>query len=78
MPRCGATADENHVAQTALSAVCGFSSPNCTKAADLPEMREVCATRSYFHRSHCGAAGHSLEASIALVTRLGTQRPDRC
>ena len=51
MPRCGATTDENHVAQTALSAVCGFSSPNCPTAADLPEMQEVCATRSYFHRS---------------------------
>jgi hypothetical protein len=33
------------VAQTELCAVCGFSSPNWPKAADLPEKREVCATR---------------------------------
>jgi hypothetical protein len=39
MPLSGATADENHGAQTTPSAVCGFSSPNCPKAADLPVMR---------------------------------------
>ena len=50
-PRGSATADENHVAQTALLAVCGLSSPRCPKAADLPEMQEV-ATRSCFLRSH--------------------------
>lgn len=32
------------VAQTVPFAVCGFSYPNDPKAADLPEMREVCAT----------------------------------
>ena len=31
---------ENPVAQTALSAVCGFSSPKCSKDADLPRKRE--------------------------------------
>jgi len=43
-----ATADENHGAQTALYAVCGFSSPNCPKAADFPEMQEV-RYPIYFH-----------------------------
>jgi len=40
VPHAG-TADENHVAQTAISAVCGFSSPNWPKAADLPEREAV-------------------------------------
>jgi hypothetical protein len=51
MPNYGSTTDENHVAQTTLFAVCGFSSPNWPKAADLPERQEVCATRPSFHRS---------------------------
>jgi hypothetical protein len=45
MPYCFATTFENPVVQAELSAVCGFSSPNWPKAADLPEKREVCATR---------------------------------
>ena len=44
MPLRGGTANENHVAQTVLSAVCGFSSPNWPKAADLSEKQDVCAT----------------------------------
>jgi len=46
-----ATTDENHVAQTVLSAVCGFSSPKWAKAADLRERREVCATRSHLQET---------------------------
>jgi hypothetical protein len=37
---------ENHVAQTVLFAVCGFSRPNWPQAADLPGKQEVCATPS--------------------------------
>jgi hypothetical protein len=38
----------NHVAQTVLSVVCGFSCSIRPKAADLLEKQEVCATRSIF------------------------------
>jgi len=42
MPWYDATTNENHVAQTVLCAVCGFSSPNWSKAADL--LRQEVAT----------------------------------
>ena len=44
----GNATDENHGAQTVLLALCGFSSPNWPKAADLPERQEVRYTILFF------------------------------
>ena len=53
MLRRGATAAEHRVAQTMLSAACGFSSPNWPSAADLPEKEEICTILFSREDPHC-------------------------
>ncbi len=73
--------DGNHVAQTAPSAVCGFSSPNWPNAADLPEKQAVCATRhtSPFHQSleHRWGARCEVRKKMPTESPLGRARAAR-